>query len=226
MSLEQFESKNLANQSVRSWRDRLLFFKHFNPVIRWLILSDVVLFGSMGLLAPIISLFIADYLPGGNIQTAGIAASIYLFTKSLAQIPIAAFLDRKRGQKDEFNFLLAGSIGFAVVSFLYIFVSSVPQFYFLEFLSGLAGAAAVPSYMSIFTMHIDRERSNLEWGAYYTSLDLANAAAGAIGGTIAFFIGFQWLFIIVSILSLIGASFLLVVRKQIIAPEVKSPAQA
>ena len=58
---------------------------HLNPVIRWLIIGDVLYYAGVGLLGPIFALFIVDFIEGGNIEVAGIAIAIYLITKSVFQ---------------------------------------------------------------------------------------------------------------------------------------------
>ena len=75
------------------------FLKDINPVVRFLIISDTVLMGATGLLGPIFALFITDFIKGGNEAVAGLAAGIYLFTKSVLQIPIANLIDKIRGEK-------------------------------------------------------------------------------------------------------------------------------
>ena len=178
---------------------------NFNPVIRWLIISDFVLGASYGLLAPIFAIFITDFIPGGNIQVAGVAATIYLVTKSLAQIPAAAIVDRIKGERDDYWVLLIGSLLVALIPALYIFVHSVGQLYLVQFVYGIVVAFTFHSYMAIFTRHIDRTRAGTEWGVYFTLTDLSSAVTGAIGGTIALYIGFTWVFIGVSALSIVGS---------------------
>lgn len=185
------------------WRSYLLL--SFNPVIRWLTISDVVLSASTGLLAPIFAVFVTDYIPGGNIQVAGIAATIYLLTKSVSQIPAAAIVDKIKGELDDFWVLLIGSLAVAIIPLLYIFIDNVIQLYMVQFINGLVTAFTFPSYMAIFTRHIDRTKEGTEWGAYFTLTDLSSAATGAIGGTIALYVGFAWVFIGVSAISLVGS---------------------
>ncbi len=45
---------------------RQFFMSDMNPVIRFLILSDVVWEGARGLLGPIFALFIVDFIEGGK----------------------------------------------------------------------------------------------------------------------------------------------------------------
>ena len=203
------------------WTNSYLL-RGFNPVIRWLIVSDIVLFGSAGILAPIFAVFVTDYVPGGNIQAAGVAVAIYLLTKSFAQIPISAVMDTVKGEKDDYKFLIIGSFGLAIVPLLYIFVTNINQLFFVQFLNGLVAAAALPSYMAIFTRHVEKNKESLAWGVYFTFYDLSTAAAGAIGGTLAYHIGFKWVFVLVSALSIIGSMILILIKKYmrpVIKPE-------
>ena len=78
----------------RSQKLKHYFLKDINPVVRFLIISDTVLIGAAGLLGPIFALFIEDFIVGGNAAVAGIAAGVYLFSRSILQIPIAHFLDK------------------------------------------------------------------------------------------------------------------------------------
>ena len=81
----------------------LLLLK-MNPVIRFLILADVVFYTGAGLLGPIFAIFITDFIVGGTPAVAGIAIAVYALTKSVAQLPAAAIIDKICGDKDDFSF--------------------------------------------------------------------------------------------------------------------------
>ena len=199
-------------QAGQKWKTYLML--NFNPAIRWLIISDTIIMASSGLLAPIFAVFITDFIKGSNIQVAGIAVTIFLLTKSIAQIPAASIVDKIKGELDDFWILLIGSIIMSLVPIGYIFIQTVPQLYAVQFINGLITAFTFPSYMAIFTRHIDKQKEGTEWGIYFTLTDLSGAAAGAIGGTIAFYIGFQWVFISVALLSLVGSLALVLIYQQ------------
>ncbi|OIO19644.1 MAG: hypothetical protein COY69_01360 [Candidatus Magasanikbacteria bacterium CG_4_10_14_0_8_um_filter_32_14] len=82
---------------IRSTKLDSYFLKNKNPVISFLIISDTIFTGAAGLLGPIFAFFIVDFIQGGSVAVAGLAATIYLFTKSVFQIPIAYLIDRIRG---------------------------------------------------------------------------------------------------------------------------------
>ncbi|MEN9390015.1 MAG: hypothetical protein RLZZ283_115, partial [Candidatus Parcubacteria bacterium] len=63
--------------------------KRMNPVIKYLIIGDVIYYMGTGLLGPIFALYIVGSIEGGSAEVAGIAIAIYLGTKSLLQLPAA-----------------------------------------------------------------------------------------------------------------------------------------
>lgn len=184
------------------------FLRDVNPIIRFLIISDTVLSGAAGLLGPIFALFIEGFIQNGNAAVAGLAAGIYLFTKSIFQIPIAHFIDKIRGEKDDFWLMFICTVLIALIPLFYLVIHTPLQLYLVQFVLGLFTAFTFPTYMAIFTRHIDKKKEGTEWGVYFTLTDLVGAALAAVGGYLAAMQGFPTLIIIVVILSLIG-SFLL-----------------
>ena len=184
------------------------FLKDINPVIRLLIISDTVLIGATGLLGPIFALFIEDFIVGGNEVVAGLAAGIYLFTKSIFQIPIAHFIDRVRGEKDDFWLMFICTILIAIIPLFYLVIHTPLQLYFVQFILGLFTAFTFPTYMAIFTRHIDKEKEGTEWGVYFTLTDLTSAALAAVGGFLATTQGFPTLIVTVVVISVIGSLLL------------------
>ncbi|MDD5290923.1 MAG: MFS transporter [Patescibacteria group bacterium] len=183
--------------------------KNINSVIRFLTISDILILSGFGLITPIFAVFIVDTIKGGNLEVAGIASTVYLLTRSLAQIPIANMIDKIKGERDDFWAMLIGSLVFSCVPLLYLLISTPGQLYFVQFIYGLAMAFAYPSWFAIFTRHIDREHEGIEWGTYHTLVDLGGAGTAALGGFLAYKFGFNLLFVLVSLVSFAGSFFLL-----------------
>lgn len=191
---------------------RELFLLDVNQVVRFLILSDFVLYGAWGLLGPIFAIFVIQTIPGADVAVVGLAATVFLITKSIVQIPVASFVDRIRGEKDDFHLLFLGSLVAAVIPILYLFINSIWELYFVQFVFGLSAAAAYPSYMAIFTRHIDKNKEGTEWGVYQTLVDVGSALTAAIGGLVALTIGFRALIVTVVVISVIGSLLLYPIR--------------
>lgn len=195
------------------------FLRDINPVIRFLIISDTVLIGAAGLLGPIFALFVEDFIVGSNEAVVGLAAGIYLFTKSVLQIPIANFIDRIRGEKDDFWLMFIFTILIALMPLLYLVISTPLELYIVQFFLGLCTAFTFPTYMAIFTRHIDVQKEGTEWGVYFTLTDLTSAVLASVGGYIAVSEGFTNLILTVVILSLFGSFLLWPVRPYLRMPK-------
>ena len=188
------------------------FLSDINPVIRFLIISDAVIIGSSGLLGPIFALFIEEFIIGGNEAVAGLAAGIFLFSRSILQVPIAHMIDKICGEKDDFWFMFVFSILMALVPLLYLVIDTPMELYLVQFLLGFMTAFTYPAYMAIFTRHTDKGKEGTEWGIYFTLTDVMSAALAMTGGYLATTAGFPILIVGVSVLSVIGALLLLPIR--------------
>lgn len=187
--------------------------------IKFLILSDVVFISAKGLLGPVFALFISGYIIGANAAVVGVAATVYLLSKSLLQIPFAHIMDRIKGERDDFYMMFIGTLVSALIPLAYLFIHTPVELYLVEFLLGVGAAMSFPSFMAIFTRHIGKEREGVEWGIYFTLADLGSALAAAVGGVLAVTIGFPVLIIGLTIVGIVGAFLLIPIRKHLRMPE-------
>ncbi len=206
--------------SRRAQKLKNYFLLDINPAVRFLILSDTVLRGAAGLLAPIFALFIEDFIITDNTEVvAGIAMGAFLLTKSIMQIPIAEFIDRIRGEKDDFVILFISSIVVALIPLCYLFVHTPLQLYIVQLILGIGTAFTFPTYMAIFTRHIDKSKEGTEWGVYFTTTDLSSALLAVIGGYVASSQGFPTLIMIIVMVSVIGSLLLWPIKPYIRMPK-------
>ncbi|HEY4496828.1 MAG TPA: MFS transporter [Candidatus Paceibacterota bacterium] len=191
------------------------FLKDVNPVVRFLIISDTVLAGAGGLLGPIFALFIEDYIKGSDAAVVGLAAGIFLASKSVLQIPIAHLIDKIRGEKDDFWLMFIFTFFIGLLPLLYLIIDTPMELYIVEFIYGIFTAFTFPTFMAIFTRHIDKSREGTEWGVYFTLTDVTGAILAALGGYIAATEGFPTLILIVVGISLVGSLLLLPIKPYI-----------
>lgn len=194
------------------------FLRDINPVIRFLILSDVLMLGAVGLLAPIFAFFIEDFIQGGSAAVAGLSAAIFLATKSVAQIPLAHLIDKIRGERDDFWFLIISSTVTSLIPLCYLFIHTPGELYLVQFVYGLSTAITTPSFMTLFTKNIDHGKEGVEWGIYYTLADLVGAAMAGLGGFLASAYGYTLLIVMVSVFMFLGSLLLIPIRPYIKPP--------
>ena len=193
----------------RDIEPKYYFLREVYPVIRFLIISDTVLFGAAGLLGPVFAIFIEDFIIGGSAATAGLAAGIYLLTKSSLQIPVAQLIDKIKGERDDFMLLFFFSCTTSLIPILYLFIETPLQLYAVQFLLGIFTAFTFPTFTSLFTQHVDTGKEGTEWGVYFTLVDLTGATFSALGGFLAVLYGFPFLIVAVVMLSVCGSLLLL-----------------
>lgn len=185
-----------------------------HKVLRILILSDLFIIGSFGLVQPIFAVYMIQNVVGISLTAIGIATTIQLVTKAIMQIIVAKWTDEEPGNRRELATLLIGSVLMSLVSFGYIWVHNLSMLYVLQFLYGLGGALAFPGWVVIYSRYIRAEKAGYEWSVYSTIVSLGTATAAAIGGYMAEAYSFTHLFVVIGTLSLIGSSFISYIFKQ------------
>ena len=179
-----------------------------NKVIEYLTFSDILMMSGWGLISPIIAVFFTEQIIGGSVQLAGFASAAYFLTKSIVQIPVARYIDLRRGEWDDYKVMIAGSLLITLSAFLYIFIKYPWQVFVVQIIYGVGGAFSYPSWLAIFTRHIDKKEEGIEWSIYFTMTDIGAALTSGLGGLMITQFGYQPVFAIVGVLSLVGTIFL------------------
>jgi DHA1 family quinolone resistance protein-like MFS transporter len=180
-----------------------------NKVIQFLAYSDIVMLSGWGLINPIIAVFFTEQIVGGDIALAGLAATTYFLVKSLLQVPVARFIDLRPGEWDDYMVMALGAVIYTVCAFLYIGVYLPWHVFAVQILFGVGSALYYPAWLAIFTRHTDDNQEGLEWSLYFTGSDLASALTAGFGGLLVAYFGYQTVFLIVGVASLVGMVFLL-----------------
>lgn len=188
-----------------------------NRTIAIIIAFDFFVVGAFALLSPIYAVFVVEKIPGGTPAIVGYALAIYWVVKSILQIPIARYLDKNHGEKDD---LIALALGVALGGFVmigYAFAREVWHIYFLQFLFGIADSILIPPFYAIFTRHIDKGSEGFEW-ALRSSISFGGGSAlgGAVGGIMAVQFGFQAVFFAIAAISFLSLGILWFLRKEIL----------
>ncbi len=177
--------------------------------IRFLIFSDFFLFFAVGLLAPIFAVFILENIEN-RIEVIGYAVACYWITRVLMVMPISRLMDKIKGERDEYFFMVAGTFLIAIIPLFYTISSHPWHVYLLQIFNGLAHSMAVPAWRIIFTNHIDKKIVGFEWSLEDVGVGIATASSAAIGAIIVDKFGFNILFGIITFFGIISATILLV----------------
>ncbi len=182
-----------------------------NRTIKLLMLSDVLIFTGFGLIAPILAIFIKDNLTGGTIFAAGFASTLFLITKSIIQLPFSRYVDK---HENKVKWLMAGTFIISLVPLVYIFSNHIYFIYAAEILHGIGSGLAYPTWLGLWSTHLDKKQESFEWSLYSTGISVGTAITAVIGATLAEFAGFTFTFLLVGLMSLAGCGILFFLERK------------
>lgn len=159
-----------------------------NRKLLLLILSDVLILSSFGLIAPIFALFITDNLVGGSLVTAGLATTIFLATRSVVQLPLSLYIDK---QHHKTRLLIFGTFLIITVPFIYLIAKSVYTIFIAQVIYGVGAAFAYPTWFTLFTSYLDKKHKGFEYSLWSTSIGIGTAISAFLGAEIANSFGFN-----------------------------------
>ncbi len=191
-------------------------FKKVNKVIRAYIYWDFFINSAWGLLGPVFAIFVLQNIAVNNVAQGavivGFASLFYWITKSILQLPIGNYLDKNHGEIDDFWFFVIGTLITGIVPFGFLLATQAWHIYLLEIFHAIGMAMVIPSSYAIFIRHTDKGREAYESGLDSTLMGVGAGITGAIGGIMAGYVGFEWIFILTGVFSLVSVIFVFLVR--------------
>ena len=178
---------------------------HFkvNSIVEAFIVSETFLWSAWNFVTPIFAIFVINSIKGGNIQIAASAFSVCLIARVVLEIISGKYL----GNKSDKHKLFLAILGMILMSAAYIgfaFSHSIISLFLFYILIGIGFGIASPAKYSLFTEHIDKGKETMEWSLYDAIILIGIASATALGGFIASLYGFTFLFILASVVNILG----------------------
>jgi MFS family permease len=173
-----------------------------NRTMKLLLLSDIFVLTGFGLIQPILAIYInGGGVIGGTMLSAGLASALFLFTKSMVQLPFGHYVDKQPGKT---KWLILGTLLMAGVPIIYITANNIYHIYLAEMIYGLGSGLAYPTWLGLWSANLDKGRESFQWSVYSTSTGLGTAATGAAGAAVASLVGFYATFIMAGLLCMLG----------------------
>ena len=181
---------------------------------------DLVINSAWGFLAPVFAIFLLEEIAHADVargaQIVGFATFSYWVSKSIFQIPIAKYLDKNHGEIDDFWFYIVGTIITGLVPFGFLFSYLPWHIYALQVLHALGMSMIIPSSYAIFIRHADKGKEAYESGLDTTLLGLGAGITGALGGILVGYIGFELIFILTGVFTLLSVVLIFPIRRDML----------
>lgn len=181
---------------------RSILFKT-NRLVKSFIISEVFLWSSWNFVIPIFAVFVAEQLPGGNLEIAATAFSFHLIVRIIFEI-ISGRLTSKLEDIKKFSWMIAGLLLISLSFIGFVFSNNVLSVFISYGILGLGLGISSPAKYSTFSKHLDTNKESAEWGLYDAVTFSGMAVSAGVSGYIAVHFGFKLLFLIAAITSLIA----------------------
>lgn len=178
---------------------------HFigSPIVRAFIIEESFLWSAWNFVIPLFPIFIVKNVQGGSIESAAMAYSIYLVARVICELLSGRFL---KGSNDRTK-LIVSIIGMVLLSVSYMgfaFSATIYSIVFFYVVMGIGLGIASPAKSALFSMHLDKNKETTEWGFLDAVTFICIALAVSLGGFIATAYGFPSLFLLASVVNILG----------------------
>lgn len=200
---------------------RNLFKERINKVIKLCILADLLFWGGWSFLGPIFAVFVVNKIKGANVFIVGFLAGVYFLSKALFEVPISFYLDKRKGEKDDYFALTLGLFLAGTTAIIFLLSKDIVPLIFGMILQGFSFALYSTAWPTIFSRHLDKDFYSVEWALDHMGIDIVSSMAAFLGGGVAYFLGFEFIFIFSALLAY-TSSLVLFFSSHLILPREKN----
>jgi len=184
---------------------------HLNTALRILLATNGLILVSGAMFGPIYALFVEKI--GGDLLDASYAYAAFSVSAGTMAIISGKFADRI---KEKELVVVFGYALMAIGFFSYIFVQSVWHLLIIQVLIGLGEAIYSPAFDAVYSQHIAKSSSGLQW-SFWEAMNYFTMTVGAlIGGYLTTYFGFNMMFVLMASLCLISSLYILFLPRKVL----------
>lgn len=165
-----------------------------NTVVKAFILAEMFLWSGWNFIMLFFALYVSK-LPGGSIQDAATATSLFFFSR-VCFVLLSGKLLMRKGKEYKFAITI---LGMSLISICYVLMGltqQIPHIYTLFIIIGGCLGMVSPAKNSLFSSHINKEKESITWSALDAGVFVSLAITSSAGGLLVGKYGFSVLFFI------------------------------
>ncbi len=167
---------------------------HFKA-LKILLATNALILVAGAMIGPIYALFVEQV--GGDMMDAGLTAGIFALTAGITTLAAGRYADRTKNTE---LIIVFGYVVLGLAFLLYTLVGSIGALFAVQVLVGFAEAIYLPAFDSLYSKHMSNHRAGREWGKWEAMNYFMTAIGAVVGGLIASRLGFNALFVLMSML--------------------------
>ena len=178
-------------------------FNDLNPVVKAFIFSEIFFWSGWNFIIPIVAVFVISEIPGANVQTAASAFTLHIVTRIITEL----YVSRKIKATTNIRRIWVDCIGIAILSVGYFgiaFLRSQEALFLFYALAGFSFGLSSPAKLALFSSNLEKNSETTSWGTYDSFVLIGMAISTSVGGYVAGTFGFTALFLLASVVNLLG----------------------
>ena len=185
--------------------------KILNKPLKILLITNAVILFAGAMLGPIYALFIEDI--GGDLMDTSIAGGIFSLAAGVTTLVSSKYSDKI---KENELIVVLGYIIVGVGFLSYLWASSVIYLFIIQALIGFGEAIYSPAFDAIYSKHLDKDRSGMQWGAWESMNYFTLAVGSFVGGILVSLFGFNFLFVIMALMCFLSAIYIYSLKRRVL----------
>jgi len=183
----------------------------FNRPLKILLATNSMILFAAAMIGPIYALFVQKI--GGDLLDASFAGGLFALAAGITVLVFGKFSDKI---KENELIVVVGYLIMAIGFMLYIFVNSVIFLLIVQVIIGFGEAIYAPAFDALYSKHLDGNKTGTQWGAWESMNYFTMAVSAVLGGFLVTKIGFNVLFVIMSLLCLASAVYIFFLPRKIL----------
>ncbi len=191
----------------------LFRIKHavINKALMAMLMVSIFYMFAFGMFSPLYAIFVEKV--GGDISVASNAWAIFMLTAGIMTFLTGRWENNTKQTVIGLawsQFLVAGAY------LMYCFTDKVAMLYGAQILLGLGASFFWPAFHSLYGKHVDKHNQAKQWSIYDALAYLLPALAAVIGGWVVKNYGFNVMFMIMAIISVVCGVYILFLPKKLL----------
>ena len=183
----------------------------FNKALRILLFTNALILVAIAMLGPVYAIFVEQI--GGDLLDASMTGAIFAFTAGLTSLIAGKYADRIK----ENELILV--IGYSIIGIgfiCYTFVDNISKLFFVQIIMGIGEAIYSPAFDALYSKHLTKKRAGRQWGAWEAMYYFVTAFGAMLGGLLIYSFGFNFIFILMALLSFTSAFYIYFLPRKIL----------
>lgn len=172
-----------------------------NTTVKYYLASNSLYYGSFDVINAFLSLLVTNKVSGGNVETMGLILGYAMLLRAVVELFLIKIIKIKEKNIQK-NVVASSYVLYGILVIILGFSTSILHVFIIQTLLSIIDALAYPMKWTIFSIILDKNNAEQEWGLEDIISTAVSAIFAALGGILSVQFGLEAIFVIFGLLYL------------------------